>query len=184
MNKAEFEALPIVEVDGVLWREENDPRGWVDDSDRTWEIFRHNGVLSRRIARRWVPGNTRTMRSDKPAIHSIPKDPVQALFELELTHLDFTRAPQPKFAGPTYANEQTEASWVGFRVAMRATRMGTFERSLSRSITDVWNQYNELEERLSSDDEKFARAIHELQSILALRVARRAHPEIWGATNG
>jgi len=128
------------------------------------------------------PSDTRSMRSGMPSIQNIPKDAIQAMFESELSHLDLTKGPPPKFAGAIYANEKTEAAWVGFRAAMRSVRMDTFERALSHKIVQVWNQYLELDNRLETDNLEFMQGIHTMQNILATRVARRANPDLWRTT--
>ena len=53
------------------------------------------------------------------------------------------------------------------------------EARLLHQTGDLWNDYCKLPGRAESDDADFERSIHELQRIMALRVARRAAPEIF-----
>lgn len=54
-----------------------------------------------------------------------------------------------------------------------------YERWILRSLTDAWNQWCQLPDRDADDGKRMVDAIHEAQDVLALRVARRADPDVW-----
>ena len=53
------------------------------------------------------------------------------------------------------------------------------ETDLLRRLGECYNLYCSLNTRSEADNKEFVDALHRLQQIVALRVARRANPEIW-----
>jgi len=53
------------------------------------------------------------------------------------------------------------------------------ETDLLKKLGECYNLYNSLDKRSEADNKEFVDAIHRLQQIIALRVARRANPEVW-----
>lgn len=46
-------------------------------------------------------------------------------------------------------------------------------------LAKAWEEFSNLENKHPMDDNEFCTAIHDAQKMIALRVARRANPEIW-----
>ena len=53
------------------------------------------------------------------------------------------------------------------------------EKEILQLLAESYNKYLSLNDKLEFDDLDFVRAIHWLQSMIALRVARRIDPKIW-----
>jgi hypothetical protein len=53
------------------------------------------------------------------------------------------------------------------------------EKEVLNLTADCWNKWIELPDRVDHHDADFMRAIHEMQRILASRVAKRVNPEVW-----
>jgi hypothetical protein len=56
------------------------------------------------------------------------------------------------------------------------------EQVLVNRLADVWNLYLQLEPYDMLDSIDFSKAIHVAQNLIAVRVARRANPELWRQT--
>jgi hypothetical protein len=59
------------------------------------------------------------------------------------------------------------------------SRLTATELGVLQHLTDAWNSFVAMPEQHPADAEEFAAALHRLQAIIAMRVARRANPEIW-----
>jgi hypothetical protein len=55
------------------------------------------------------------------------------------------------------------------------------EKSILNQTTDIWNNWLLMSGRLSDEDQDVRTAIHTIQRVIALRLARRVDPETWGA---
>lgn len=53
------------------------------------------------------------------------------------------------------------------------------ERAALDALSAAWNQWLQLQRRAHQDDLEFQDAIHRAQNLIALRVARRADPDVW-----
>lgn len=53
------------------------------------------------------------------------------------------------------------------------------ERHIITLTADCYNSWCSLTARNDADNEEFMRAIHRAQHLIALRVARRADPDVW-----
>jgi hypothetical protein len=53
------------------------------------------------------------------------------------------------------------------------------ETDLLKKLGESFNMYSALDKRSDADDKEFVDALHRLQQIVALRVARRVNPEVW-----
>jgi len=53
------------------------------------------------------------------------------------------------------------------------------EHEVLMHLADAWNKFLSLTGNRTDDVEEFRHAIHEAQSKIALRVARRVNPEVW-----
>jgi hypothetical protein len=53
------------------------------------------------------------------------------------------------------------------------------EKAVLQATAEAWNQWVKLQNRTNDDDIEFQQSIHQLQCLIALRVARRADPSIW-----
>ena len=49
-------------------------------------------------------------------------------------------------------------------------------------LTRVWNAFIELKHEHLNDITEFLTNIHNLQHLIAIRVARRVNPEVWSKT--
>lgn len=47
-------------------------------------------------------------------------------------------------------------------------------------LAEAWNVFTALPEFRPGDNTAFQDVIHQAEALVALRVARRANPEIWG----
>lgn len=61
-------------------------------------------------------------------------------------------------------------------------RLSAQEKVVLGHLADAWNEWCKLPKatRREDDNEEFCRAIHAAQSLVALRVARRVDPGVWG----
>lgn len=55
----------------------------------------------------------------------------------------------------------------------------TDERAALDALAAAWNQWLQIRQRMPQDDVDFSDAIHRAQNLIALRVARRADPDVW-----
>ena len=53
------------------------------------------------------------------------------------------------------------------------------EAFVLQALVDAWNAFVQLPDSKDSDNKAFADAIHTAQRLIALRVARRADPDVW-----
>ncbi len=54
------------------------------------------------------------------------------------------------------------------------------EKILMDKLVDFWNEFTVLNQGGSLNDQvRVMDAVHAIQGVLAIRVARRANPEIW-----
>jgi len=53
------------------------------------------------------------------------------------------------------------------------------EKAVVSSLVDSWNKFLALGHHTTDDLNEYRDAIHRCQQIIALRVARRADPDIW-----
>lgn len=53
------------------------------------------------------------------------------------------------------------------------------ETELLKKLGESYNMYCNLNARSEADNKEFMDALHRLQQIIALRVARRVNPEVW-----
>lgn len=53
------------------------------------------------------------------------------------------------------------------------------EKRLLNILVEAWNLWITLDEKHPDDNPEMKSAIHSAQSLVALRVARRADPDIW-----
>lgn len=104
----------------------------------------------------------------------------------------------PGFVSP-YGPHVNPGSWVkGFQCDQANSFQNTFQTSfpifidnlfavkltpeemeLLKKLGECYNMYCSLDKRSEADNNEFVDALHRLQQIIALRVARRANPEVW-----
>jgi hypothetical protein len=53
------------------------------------------------------------------------------------------------------------------------------EGEVMDALCEAYNAYLELDEQHPADHHEFEAAIHRLQDLLAVRIARRSYPEGW-----
>ena len=53
------------------------------------------------------------------------------------------------------------------------------ERKILSHIGEAWNAFIDLPNRSADDTVQFRYAVHELQALIAVRVARRADKDVW-----
>lgn len=76
--------------------------------------------------------------------------------------------PNPiQFAAPVYVDNLSEV------------KLTQEETELLKTLGNAFSLYTALEKRSEADDREFVDALHRLQQIVALRVARRVNPEVW-----
>ncbi len=76
--------------------------------------------------------------------------------------------------GLYYASEFHHRTDVIHGIALTAD-----EKRVLSLTADLWNSFLLLPKQHPSDASEFQLAIHQLQALIALRVARRANPEVW-----
>lgn len=59
------------------------------------------------------------------------------------------------------------------------TQLTDTERRILRQLADAFNGSVSLAGKGPTDDVEFCAAIHAAQNLIALRVARRADPDLW-----
>lgn len=57
------------------------------------------------------------------------------------------------------------------------------EKEVSDALVKAFNMFSSLEQTHPSDIEEFQTAIHQLQQLIAMRILRRAMPEIYPTYN-
>lgn len=62
---------------------------------------------------------------------------------------------------------------------LTAVKLTPEERELLRKLGEAYNLYTELDKRSEGDNKEFVDALHRLQQLVALRVARRVDPDVW-----
>lgn len=60
-----------------------------------------------------------------------------------------------------------------------SVKLNLDESQILNFLKEAWNGYQKLENKSDADDTEFLDAIHRAQQIIALRVARRADPDVW-----
>lgn len=58
-------------------------------------------------------------------------------------------------------------------------KLSNEEKRLLAVTAKVWNTWCELPDRRDDDNAEFCSALHALQHLIALRVARRVDPDVW-----
>jgi len=53
------------------------------------------------------------------------------------------------------------------------------EESIINKTAEIWNEFTALEQTHPSDVGDMAKAIHQIQHIISIRMARRTHPNIF-----
>lgn len=53
------------------------------------------------------------------------------------------------------------------------------EREILRYTSDIWNRFNRVDQTHPSDLEDMANAIHDIQKIISVRMARRKNPKLF-----
>lgn len=53
------------------------------------------------------------------------------------------------------------------------------ERAVLGALVDAWNRWTRLGGKHPDDDDDFRSSLHRLQDLVAVRVARRADPDVW-----
>jgi hypothetical protein len=89
------------------------------------------------------------------------------------THNPFQYNPNPNPFKP-----QTFTSPV-FLDNLAGVKLTPEEEELLKKLGEAYTLYIALEKRSEADNKEFVDAIHRAQQLVALRVARRANPEVW-----
>lgn len=72
MNQFDLDTLPITDFTGVAWREDHDPRSYLDDDGVEWELVRLKDKLHRRKLNNWVPLARRVPVNSTPVnVHTL-----------------------------------------------------------------------------------------------------------------
>ncbi len=69
-----------------------------------------------------------------------------------------------------------------FRERLYGTAEATLtedEKQVLALLAQAWDKFNSLDKKCPSDNPEFLDSIHRAQQVVALRVARRANPEVW-----
>jgi hypothetical protein len=53
------------------------------------------------------------------------------------------------------------------------------ETEILKKLGEAWDLFYRLDKKSDCDSKEFVDGIHRLQQLIALRVARRANPEVW-----
>lgn len=90
----------------------------------------------------------------------------------------FNQNPQPNpfnqpnpFQFPTFVN-----TFVNTNDFVKLTPE---EKELLQRLGEAYNLYIALDKRSEGDNKEFVDALHRLQQLVALRVARRVDPDVW-----
>jgi hypothetical protein len=62
---------------------------------------------------------------------------------------------------------------------METVKLTEQERKILALTAEVWNEYTKLEEVHPNEFEELSLFVHQIQYLMARRVARRVDPEIW-----
>lgn len=81
--------------------------------------------------------------------------------------------PQPNYFQP---QGYFTSSWPFNNDHMKLTAE---EKNVLQKLVEAFNLYTALDKRSEADNKEFTDAIHRLQQIISLRVARRVDPEVW-----
>lgn len=68
---------------------------------------------------------------------------------------------------------------LDFYFLMDGVKLTPEETELLKKLGESYNLYCSLDKRSEADNKEFVEALHRLQQIVALRVARRVNPEVW-----
>lgn len=63
--------------------------------------------------------------------------------------------------------------------AMSDVCLTAAEKSILAHVVTVFNAYLSLPNRGADDDQEVCDGVHRIQNVFAMRVARRADPDIW-----
>jgi len=91
----------------------------------------------------------------------------------QFTHDPFNYQPQPN---PFQPSPQPSAVFINTNDFVKLTLE---ERELLQRLGEAFNVYSALDKRSEADNKEFVDALHRLQQLVALRVARRVDPEVW-----
>ena len=91
----------------------------------------------------------------------------------------FTHDPFP-YQNPSHPFQpQQYTNFPAFIDNLANVKLTPEETDLLKKLGECYNLYCSLDKRSESDNKEFVDAIHRLQQIIALRVARRVNPEVW-----
>ena len=94
----------------------------------------------------------------------------------------FTHDPIPYYPPqPNLFQQQTfqTSGFPTFIDNLVAVKLTPEETELLKKLGESYNLYTVLDKRSEADNKEFVDAIHRCQQLIALRVARRANPEVW-----
>jgi len=74
---------------------------------------------------------------------------------------------------------QPPQSYPTFIDNLTGVKLTPEETDLLKNLGNTYNLYCSLDKRSEADNKEFVDALHRLQQIIALRVARRVNPEVW-----
>jgi hypothetical protein len=74
---------------------------------------------------------------------------------------------------------QQQQVFPTFIVNLAPAKLTQEETDLLKKLGESYNLYCSLDRRSDADNMEFVDALHRLQQIIALRVARRVNPEVW-----
>jgi hypothetical protein len=82
---------------------------------------------------------------------------------------------------PNYLQQQTfqTTGFPTFIDNLTAAKLTPEERDLLKKLGEAYNMYTALDKRSEGDNKEFVDALHRLQQLVALRVARRVDPDVW-----
>lgn len=80
---------------------------------------------------------------------------------------------------PGFINPFFEPTFPCFINMLGGVTLTPEETELLKKLGESYNLYCSLDKRSDADNKEFVDALHRLQQIIALRVARRVNPEVW-----
>ena len=86
----------------------------------------------------------------------------------------------PNWYNPPFINDlKPTYTWPTVFNTTDLVKLTPEEKDLLQKLVEAYNLYTALDKRSNADNNEFVDALHRLQQIVALRVARRVDPEVW-----
>lgn len=92
------------------------------------------------------------------------------------THDPYYHWPQPPPMPNPFQQQTLTPTFININDFVKLTPE---EKEILQKLGEAFTVYSKLERRSEADNKEFTDAIHRLQQLIALRVARRADLDVW-----